>query len=152
MEKFSTVSKGYNPVEVNLFLDEVISKVENMIAALKKKDEKIKELEEIVLESRSYKDRIDQYERMEESLNKAIMMAQKTSEQIKLSAHQEAESIVNEAKNNANRIVNESLLRSEKIESETEMAKRNLTIFKRRLKGIIETQLDVIEDIEKIEI
>ena len=152
MEKFSTVSKGYNPVEVNLFLDEVISKVENMITALKKKDEKIKELEEIALESRTYKGRIEQYERMEESLNKAIMMAQKTSEQIKLSAHQEAESIVNEAKNNANRIVNESLLKSEKIDSETEMAKRNLTIFKRRLKGIVEGQLEVIEDIEKIEI
>ena len=31
MEKFNRVLRGYDPVEVNDFLDKVIAKVENMI-------------------------------------------------------------------------------------------------------------------------
>lgn len=152
MEKFSITPKGYDPEEVNRFLDEVIRKVEGIIKVSNEKDERIKMLEKMVADSKNYKDRIDQYERMEETLNKAILMAQKTSDQIKLSAHQESESLVNEAKSNANRIVNEALIKAEKIENEANLAKRNLTIFKRRLRGVIETQLELIEDIEKIEL
>lgn len=152
MERFSRTAKGYNPEEVNAFLDSVIAKVENMVAISSKKDEKIKELESEVLESKSYKDRILQYERMEETLNKAILMAQKTSDQIRLSAHQEGEAIVNEAKNNANRIVNEALLKADRVDREADLTKRNVTIFKRRLRDVIETQLELVDDIEKIEL
>lgn len=51
---------------------------------------------------------------MEDTLNRAIIMAEKTSEQIKLNAHQERETITNDAKKNASRIINEALLKAEK--------------------------------------
>ena len=38
-----------------------------------------------------------------------------------------------------------------KTEMEADMLKRNVTIFKKRLRGIVEAQLEVIDDIEKIE-
>ena len=77
-------------------------------------------------------------------------MAQKTSDQIRLSAHQEREALINEAKNNANRIVNEALIKAEKAEDEAALTRRNIAIFKRRLKSIVETQIEVIDDIDQI--
>ena len=88
---------------------------------------------------------------MENTLNNAILMAQKTSDQIKANAYRESELIVDEAKKNANRIVNEALLRAEKIEMESAMLKRNVTLFKKRLRGLIEQQLEMVDDIEKVD-
>ena len=96
--------------------------------------------------------KIAQFERMEENLKRAILMAEKTSEQIKLTAYQERDIIVSDAKKNANRIVNEALLKAETIEKESDMLRRNMIVFKRRLKDALSTQVELIEDIEKIEI
>ena len=88
---------------------------------------------------------------MESTLNKAIIMAQKTSEQIKVSAIKESETLIEDARTNASRIVNEALLRAEKTEMEANMLRRNINVFKRRLKDIIQSQMDAINDIEKVD-
>ncbi len=152
MEKFKRTLRGYDPEEVNSFLDQIIKQVEEMITEIKERDTKIAELENSTVEMQRLRDKVEQYERMEGTLNKALFMAQKTSEQIKLSAHQESTILLEEAKQNANRIINESLLRAEKTELEVNMLKRNVNIFKRRIRDIIETQLDLVDDIEKIEL
>lgn len=158
MDKFNRVLRGYDPDEVNKFLDQVIKQVERMIANLKEKDkqialkdEKIAELTKMVESTGHMRDKLAQYERMEATLNRAIVMAQKTSDQIKANAHRESEIILEDAKKNASRIVNESLLRAEKTDMESNMIKRNTNIFKRKLKDILESQLELVEDIEKIE-
>ena len=158
MDKFNRTLRGYDPDEVNKFLDQVIKQVERMIAELKEKDkqlalkdEKIVQLTKMVNSTGRMRDKLAQYERMEATLNRAIIMAQKTSDQIKSNAHRESEIILEDAKKNANRIVNESLLRAEKTEMEANMLRRNINIFKRKLKDIIETQLELVEDIEKVD-
>ncbi len=152
MEKFSKTLRGYNPEEVNSFLDEVIRKFEETVQENKEKDERIAMLEKLEEENNRLKEKIEQYERMEGTLNKAILMAQKTSEQIKSAAVSESEIIIEDAKKNASRIINEALIRSEKAESDAALLRRNVNIFKRRLRDIIETQLSVIEEIDKVEI
>lgn len=151
MEKFTRTLRGYDPDEVNHFIDQVISQVEIMVNDIKSKNKKIAELSSLEEENAKLKEKLATYERMEGTLNRAILMAEKTSEQIKLSAHQESETIINDAKRNANRIVNDALLRAEKTEMEADMLRRNITIFKRKLKSIIEAQLDMVNDIEKID-
>ena len=158
MDKFNRTLRGYDPDEVNKFLDQVIKHVERMITELKEKDkqialkdEKIAELTKMVESTGHMRDKLSQYERMEATLNRAIVMAQKTSDQIKANAHRESEIILEDAKKNASRIVNESLLRAEKTEMEANMIRRNTNIFKRKLKDILEAQLDLVEDIEKVE-
>ena len=147
MEKFTRTLRGYDPNEVNAFIDQIINQVEHMVSDIKVKNNKLADLEE---ENAKLKHKLEQYERMEATLNRAIIMAERTSEQIKLTAHQESETILNDAKRNANRIVNDALLRAEKTEMEADMLRRNVTIFKRRLKEIIETQLEMVNDIEKV--
>lgn len=152
MEKFNRVLRGYDPIEVNSFIDHIIEQVENMVNEIKEKDLKIKELEEQVEDVITLKNRIEQYEKMEDTLNRAIVMAEKTSEQIKLNAHQERETITNDAKRNASRIINEALLKAEKIDNDAEMVKRNMNILKKRLRDILESQLELVDDIEKIDV
>jgi len=152
MERFSRVLRGYDPDEVNRFLDKVIAQVEGMIEEIKSKDELIKSYKEMEEDYISLKQSKDQYIKMEDTLKRAIVMAEKTSEQIKLTAYQERDIIVGDAKKNANRIVNESLLKAEQIQKEADSLRRNVTVFKRRLRDVIETQLELVDDIEKIEL
>lgn len=152
MEKFNRTLRGYDPIEVNAFLDQVINQVEKMVAELKTKDQQIASLHKLEQENASLKERLYQYEHMEGTLNRAIMMAQKTSDQMKVSAHRESEAIVEDAKRNASRIVNEALLRAEKTEQEATQLRRNMTVFKRRLRDVIEAQLEMVNDIDKIEL
>lgn len=151
MEKFTRALRGYDPEEVNAFLDHVIGQVEKMVEEIREKDRKIATLQHLEQENDVLKEKIQHYEHMEGTLNRAIMMAQKTSDQMKVSAHHESEIIIEEAKKNASRIVNEALLRAEKTEQETNQLKRNLTVFKRRLRDVIESQLDMVNEIDKID-
>ena len=152
MEKFNRTLRGYDPEEVNKFLDQVIKQVEDMVNDLNVKNERIKTLEHFEQENKALKEKLAQYQRSEESLNRAIMMAQKTSDQMRLAANQACEAIINDAKRNASRIVNEALVRAEKTEREANTLRRNINIFKRRLKDIIETQLAMVDEIDTMDI
>ena len=162
MERFNRTLRGYDPEEVNVFLDKVIGKVETMVSELKKKDEiiaeKNKQIESysnLIDENKNLKEKLAQYERIEGTLNRAIIMAQKTSDQMRLAASKLVNACIaekEEAKKNANRIVNEALLRAEKTEMEANNLRRNISIFKRRIKDIVEAQLEVIEELEKVEL
>lgn len=152
MEKFNRVAHGYDPNEVNAFLDKIIMQVESMVNDIKVKNDRIAQLEQMEKDYRVLKEKNDQFIRMEDTLRQAIFMAEKTSEQIKLSAHQEREIITNDAKRNASRIINEALLRAERIDSDAEAVRRNTVVLKRRLRDILETQLQMVDEIEKIEI
>ena len=158
MENNSRTFKNYSPEEVDRFLDQIIKQVERMIEDNKTKnkeiilkDKKIEELEKVIANMRTKEEKLAQYERMEQTLNRALVMAQRTSDQIKSSAHRESEMILEDAKRNASRIVNESLLKAEKTEMEADMLKRNINIFKRKLRGLIESQLELVDDIEKVD-
>lgn len=152
MEKFNRTLRGYDPLEVNGFLDQIIRQVEEMVEEIKIKDLRIAELENSTTDSSALKEKVEHYERMEGTLNRAILMAQKTSDQMRSNALQESSIIVEDAKKNASRIVNEALMRAEKIELDALRMKRNVNIFKRRLKDIVEAQVEIIEEIDTIEL
>lgn len=157
MEKFTRTMRGYDPAEVNRFLDNVIKQVDKMVKLIKEKDnaikirdQKILALQKSISETNKIKEKLAQYERMEDTLNRAIIMAQKTSDQIKSNAYRESEMLMENAKKNANRIVNEALMQAEKAEIEANRMRKNIIIYKRKLKDLLQSQLDMIEDIEKV--
>ena len=144
--------------EIDEFLSSVITQVERMIEESKLKNEiiiskeqRIKELEEALAVEKKNKEKLEHYERMEETLNNAVNLAQRTSEQIRNNAQRDSQFILEDARKNASRIVNEALLKAEKTEMEAESLKRNVNIFKRKLRGIIQSQLEMVDDIEKVE-
>lgn len=142
MEKFNYEENGYNKKEVNQFVGEVIRETEAIITRVKKQNKEIEDL----------KKELEKYKAMEESLKNSLLKAEETSDNIKKMARDEREIIINDAKSNASRIVNEALIRAEKIENNTDLLERNMRIFKRKLKSIVEQQLAVVEEIEILEL
>jgi len=89
---------------------------------------------------------------MEDGIKDAIISAESTASSIKKMAQEEARVIVLDSKNNASRIVNEALLKAEKIQNKSELLEKNINIFKRKFKIIIEQQKAVIEEIDELEL
>lgn len=142
MKKFNEVEHGYSKEEVNAFLNQVTIEYENMLNNLKSRDQKLLALNE----------KLKHYENIESSLNKAILVAEDASTQIKKVAHDEAKLVVEEARKNASRIVNDALLKAEQTDNETEMLKRKIQFYKRRIKQALQEQLDMVDDIDNIEL
>ena len=142
MEKFSTSFTGYKKQEVNAFVADVIKQVESMIGDMKAKDVEIEQL----------KQSLEKYKNMEQTFNKALLMAEDTSNQIRRLARDESATIIADARKNASRIVNEALIQAEKTQAESAQLKRNIITFKRRLRTILESQLDLVDDIEHLDI
>lgn len=142
LEKFSYETNGYNRDEVNKFINDVIVQTENIVSRCKKQRDEIESL----------KKELEHYRNLEKSLNMAILKAEETGDNIKRMARNEAEMIIGDAKGNASRIVNESLLRAEKIENRADILERNLKIFKRKLRIIVEQQMAVVDEIEVLEL
>ena len=151
MDRFNRTLHGYDPIEVNEFLDKVIVQVEKIVESSKAKDVRIKELEEQIKEVDAIKEKLTRYENMDQTLREAILMAQRTSEQMKLNTIKESELILGDAKRNANRIVNDALIKAETTEREAAMLRRNINIFKRKLKDQLQAQLEMVDDIEKVD-
>ena len=142
MDKFHYEANGYNRSEVNAFIERVIRETEGIINKCQEQKDEIKDL----------KDKLENYNILEDSINKSIVNAEKTSDNIKRLAREEANVIVSDAKNNASRIVNDALIRSERIEQQADVLERNIKIFKRKLKIIVEQQLAVVEEIEVLDL
>ena len=143
MKRFSIVEKGYEIDEGNRFIDIVIGRLEKLntenttlMAKIEKFNEKSKE--ESVVDT--------------QKLEKAILAVQETSDKMREIAKQEASLIVEEAKNNANSIVHEALIKAEKIEHERVLLEKNMKIYKERVKSLIEAQLRLAEDLDKVEL
>lgn len=142
MDKFSLEVNGYSRSEVNKFIDDVIANTESMIKRVKSQQ----------LEINNLKEEIIKYKRMEETLKGSMYKAEEASTNIKKQAMDESKIIVEEARRNASRIVNDALLRAEKIEIKADTLERNVRIFKKKLKLVIEQQLAVVDEIEILDI
>lgn len=154
MQKFSRTLHGYNPDEVNNFLDDVISQVEAMIESNRQKNQEILLLKNELSKVKSNEELIEKgkkFDELETTLNKAIVMAENTGEHIRRVAKQERDLILEEAKKNASIIINDALVRSEKIEYQATLLRKNIIMFKRKLKINLQEQLKLVEDIEVLD-
>lgn len=141
MKKFTTAVNGYNKNEVNEFVSEIINEYESVLNKLKAKDQEIAML----------KEKANYYNGMENSLNKALLVAESSSSEMRRVAKEEANLIIEDAKKNASRIINDSLTEAAKTNAEVMALKKQIKIYKARIKQTIEEQLILVEDIDKID-
>lgn len=90
---FKKALQGYDRAEVDLFLDDVIETLEDDAQANAALQAEIADLRE----------RISHFKSMEESLQNTLLLAQRTADEVKASAHKEADLIRQEAKMSAER-------------------------------------------------
>ena len=149
MKRFSVVDNGYDIDEVNRFIDIVIGRLEKLNTENAAYVAKIDKLNLKLQEGKPNEDKLE----------KAILAVQETADRMKEVSKEEARIIleeariiVEEAKNNANSIVHEALVRAEKIEHDSMILEKNMKVYKERIKSLLETQLRIAEDLDKIEL
>ena len=142
MKKFDTVFRGYDKAQVQHFLDDVIKNYEALLTKSKQTEEENKKLVE----------QIAYYQRIEDTMNRAIYTAEAAGDQITSSARREADSLITEARHNASRIINDALLKAERIEENAQRMRRNLITYKRRIRSLIEQQAEIVDDLDKIDL
>lgn len=135
-KEFSRGFRGYDEDDVNEFLDQIIKDYE---LVMREKKELKKQVDDM-------KDRLGHFSNIEETLNKSILIAQETAEDVKGNANKESKLIIKEAEKNADRIINEALHKSRSIAIEVEELKKQAKVFRTRLKMLVEAQLDLIEN------
>ncbi len=135
-KEFRKVFRGYSEDEVDEFLDEVVRDFDNLLKENARLQEELQQLQE----------KVDNYKRIEETLNNTLVMAQETAEETKESARREAELILQEARAKAERIVAESRERVEKLTQEFDELKTEMKLFRTRMKTVIRAHLELLEE------
>ena len=143
---FGTRFRGFDPEEVDEFLDIVVRDYEDLVRSNHDKDLHIKSLEE----------RLSYFDEMKDSLSQSVLIAQDTAERVKQAANersnniiqqaeQSAQRLLEEAKYKANEILRQAADNAKKVAVETEELKNKSRVFHQRLKSTIESQLAIVE-------
>ena len=145
-KSFSTKFRGFDPEEVDEFLDIVVRDYETLVRSNHDKEQQIKNLEE----------RLSYFDEIKDSLSQSVLIAQDTAERVKQAANERSRNIIKQAEQDAHRLLDEAkykaneILRqatdnAKKVAVETEELKNKSRVFHQRLKSTIESQLAIVD-------
>lgn len=156
MEKYINTLRSDYPEDVMKYLNEVMKRLADIESENSLKDKKLYnydvEVRRLQQENLNLHNQVNYYRQMETTLNNSMAFIKNTGEQIRSNALKERETIIADAKTTASRILNDALLKSERINNETNNLQKNMLVYKNKIKALIECQMEIIDDIEKIDI
>ena len=137
-QQFKKVLRGYDPVEVDTFLEMVSTELEEFLKENKDLREKLLEFE---VQLRDYKN-------MEKMLQQSLMQAQEASGKSSENSRKEAQLIVQEADLKAQQILDKARQDFARIKDEiTGMKARKQNIMS-RLKVLLSSEIDLLKALE----
>ena len=142
MKRFSIVNNGYDINEVNRFVDVVIRRLEilnNENIELRKQIEALEQ-------------KIEQGTNIDDKLSRAILAAEDAADKMKRLAKAESTMILEDAKRNANAIIHEALVEAEKTQNEADLLRKNIIVYKNRVKSLLQAQLEIADDLDSIKL
>jgi cell division initiation protein len=125
---------GYDKKEVELFIQAVSKDYEKLLNENEVLNKKVKDLT----------DSISYYKSIERTLQKALVIAEKTAQDIKDNAHKEAKAIELDARANAKMIESSALKQSEMLEHKTLNLLKQYDLFKAHFKNLLNAQLELL--------
>ncbi|MBS4762022.1 DivIVA domain-containing protein [Carnobacteriaceae bacterium zg-ZUI252] len=137
-KSFSRKFKGYNPDEVDDFLDRVMLEMESLLKEKRELEKKIKFMSE----------QVEHYMSLQDTLNKSIVVAQDAADRVIANANKEADIIIGEAKRVSNDMLANAAENANKVSNETETLKRTASVFRKKFQLLVESQLDMIQNQE----
>ncbi len=132
---FKKALQGYDRTEVDQFLDDVIETLEDDAHARAALEADIADL----------KERISHFKSMEESLQNTLVLAQRTADEVKASAHKEADLIKQEAKVAAEREIALHNNDAEDARRQRQRAVEAAEQAKSELRSLLMTHLSLLE-------
>ncbi len=139
---FKRGMRGYDVEEVESFLQEVCDSYEKLYKENLVAKERISMLS----------DAVKQYKSMEDTLQNALAVAQRSGEDVKKNAYGKAEVILKDAENQAAEIINHSAQEVAKVTYQYEQMKRSVEVFRAKVVSLLNAQLDIIKDYSTIQI
>lgn len=134
-KEFKKGLRGYNSIDVDAFLDEIITDYEKLYKDNMELRDKIS----------MFNERLKHYDNIEDTLQNTLIVAQKTAEEVNLNARNKAEQIINESEEKARMIIENAHNEVIKIQNENETIKKEALVFKIRLNTLLKSQLETIE-------
>ncbi|MCZ6818738.1 MAG: DivIVA domain-containing protein [Calditrichaeota bacterium] len=136
--EFKKTIRGYDPVEADAFLEMVSDELEALI----------REKNELSDEVLKLKTQLSDYQNVEKTLQQTLVTAQETITQSKENSSRAAEMLIREAELNAEKVVRDARLRLAEMKNELVVIKAQKNSFARRLKHLLESQIELIEVLE----
>ncbi|MEW6623164.1 MAG: DivIVA domain-containing protein [Bacillota bacterium] len=134
--EFKVSFRGYNQAEVDGFLNKILIDFEKLYKENQQLKESIKKIEE----------ELSKYKVIEDNLSAALVIAQKTSQELKETAHREADVIIKEAKLEAAKIYEETQQKVHKKEEELANLHNQFVTFKLKMLAFIESHYKLLKD------
>ncbi|SCG83525.1 Septum site-determining protein divIVA Cell division initiation protein divIVA [Proteiniborus sp. DW1] len=138
-KEFKRGVRGYKETDVDAFLDEIMIDYEKIYKENIELKDKISMLN----------DQIKHYNKIEETLQNTLVVAQSTAEEVKISAKKSAELIIKEAEDNSKKIIEEAKNEALKVREEYETLRKDMLVFKTRFKTLLQSQLESLDDYYK---
>jgi len=133
-QEFKRTLRGYDPIEVDAFLEMVADEYE---AALREKNR----LSEEVVQLRT---QLKDYQEVEKTLKQTLMTAEQSIAESRENSRREAEMIIREAELKADRILEAARRQLSELKNDLQIVKAQKASFARRLRHLLESQLELI--------
>ena len=139
-KKFSKKAiNGYNPEEVDDFLDEIIKDYESLYRQSSDNKNKIDELNS----------KLEHYNKIESTLQNTLVMAQSAADEVKRAAEKQAEQIIKEAENKAKEATLDITTQIADKQREFEELKKQFDVYKAKMEALIVAQGELLKDINE---
>ncbi|OOM80167.1 DivIVA domain-containing protein [Clostridium sp. BL-8] len=138
-KEFKKGLRGYNPDEVDEFLDEVVENYEELY----KENATLKE------KLTNQNEKLEHYSKIETTIQNTLLLAQNAAEQAKNSAQKEAELLLKNANEAAQKIMDKAHNDVIQINDEYEKVKQEFIKFRAKYRNFMNTQLETFDDLEK---
>jgi len=126
---------GYDPAEVQAFLETVAAELEDLIRENTSLAERLQGLD----------GKIEDYRRMEKTLQDTLMSAQKTSDELRENAERRAELLLREAQFKADQIIGEARARLMDLQRQIADLKNLRTSYLAKFRSLLESHLDMLQ-------
>jgi cell division initiation protein len=137
-QPFRKAFRGFDPDEVNSFLEMVAGEFESVI----------KKNSELTHKLQNTQEQLEEYKKIEKTLNDTLLTAQKATDESKVNAQKEAELIIKDAQVRANSYEEQSRQNVRALQEELSRLTYQRDSFMLRFKSILETQLELLRSIE----
>jgi cell division initiation protein len=133
-QPFRKTMRGFDPDEVNSFLEMVASEFEAII----------KQDNDVQGQVKNFEQKLEHYVKIEKTLNDTLLTAQKATDDARINAQKEAELIMKDAQIRAGRYEDDTRRRVHELESELVSLKTQRDSFLARFRSMLKTQLELL--------
>ena len=136
-KEFTKAFRGYDIYEVEEFMKGLLTDYEKLY----------RENAELKNKNASLAETIEDYKGMKETMQNAILVAQRTAEDIKQNAYERAETIIKDAERRAAEVVDKANRSIINLEKNYLAMQREMNSFKAKMASLLSTYMQMLEDL-----